>query len=80
MGGATMRNPSSLVVSDWQYIGPSLQLGYSADGRLYVSCSTDGSIKVWDGTSSRCVNTFAGAHSGAEVCRRKMAYSLLFAY
>jgi hypothetical protein len=32
-----------------------------------VSCSTDGAIKVWDGASSRCVNTFAGAHGCAEV-------------
>jgi WD40 repeat protein len=48
------------------YVSP--QLAYASDGRYYVSCSSDGSIKVWDGSSSRCVNTFAGAHGGAEVC------------
>nr|XP_046195878.1 cleavage stimulation factor subunit 1-like [Oncorhynchus gorbuscha] len=34
----------------------------------YVTCSKDGSIKLWDGVSNRCVMTFDKAHDGAEVC------------
>lgn len=41
---------------------------YSKDGRHYVTSSRDGSIKVWDGVSNRCINTFQKAHDGAEVC------------
>ena len=37
---------------------------YSQDGRMYVTSSKDGSIKVWDGVSNRCVNTVPKAHSG----------------
>lgn len=47
-----------------------MQLWYAVDGRFYVSCSVDGAIKIWDGASSRCVNTIAGAHGGTEVCER----------
>jgi cleavage stimulation factor subunit 1 len=55
---------------------PIGQVWCNPDGRFYVSCSTDGAIKVWDGASSRCVNTFAGAHGGAEVCGRGKHVSL----
>ncbi|XP_026477972.1 cleavage stimulation factor subunit 1-like [Ctenocephalides felis] len=41
---------------------------YSANGKLYASASADGTIKLWDGVSSRCVNTFQKAHDGQEVC------------
>jgi len=41
---------------------------WSADGKLYVSASADGNIKVWDGVSSQCVATFQQAHEGIEVC------------
>jgi cleavage stimulation factor subunit 1 len=44
------------------------QVNYSPNGNLYVSASKDGDIKIWDGVSNRCVNTFLKAHDGAEVC------------
>jgi cleavage stimulation factor subunit 1 len=40
---------------------------YAVTGKMYASGSLDGSIKLWDGTSGRCVNTFAQAHDGAEI-------------
>jgi cleavage stimulation factor subunit 1 len=47
--------------------GPINQVRYSTDGNLYVSCSKDGSIKVWDAVSSRCVKYISKAHAGFEV-------------
>ncbi|CAB4054940.1 CSTF1 [Lepeophtheirus salmonis] len=41
---------------------------FSNDGKIYASSSTDGSIKIWDGVSSKVINTFDEAHDGAEVC------------
>ncbi|CAG0893890.1 unnamed protein product [Cyprideis torosa] len=41
---------------------------YSADGRSLVSCSKDGTIKLWDGVSNQCVNTLQKAHQESEVC------------
>ena len=41
---------------------------YNHSANNYVSCSKDGSIKLWDGVSNRCVTTFDKAHDGAEVC------------
>ncbi|KAK3921200.1 Cleavage stimulation factor subunit 1 [Frankliniella fusca] len=41
---------------------------YSPDAKVFASGSRDGSIKIWDGVSNRCVNTFIKAHGGAEVC------------
>jgi len=43
-------------------------VGYNPSANSYVSCSKDGSIKLWDGVSNRCVTTFDKAHDGAEVC------------
>jgi len=40
---------------------------WSQDARTYVTGSNDGSIKLWDGVSSRCINTFAKAHDGAGI-------------
>ena len=41
---------------------------WAPDGKLYVSASLDGAVKVWDGVSSQCVATFPDAHDRAEVC------------
>lgn len=40
---------------------------YAATGKLYATGSVDGSIKIWDGISGRCINTFADAHNGQEI-------------
>lgn len=41
---------------------------WSNDGKVYATASKDGSIKLWDGISNRCINTFQKAHDGSEVC------------
>jgi cleavage stimulation factor subunit 1 len=41
---------------------------YAATGKLYATGGADGSIKIWDGISGRCINTFNEAHSGQEIC------------
>ncbi|KAG8328572.1 cleavage stimulation factor, 3' pre-RNA, subunit 1, partial [Homalodisca vitripennis] len=41
---------------------------FSQNARYFASTSRDGSIKLWDGVSNRCVNTFVAAHDGAQVC------------
>lgn len=49
-------------------------LKWSPDARVYASASYDGSIKIWDGVSNRCVNTFPKAHEGtlcSSVCFSK---------
>uniref|UniRef100_A0A0N5AHB6 Cleavage stimulation factor 50 kDa subunit n=1 Tax=Syphacia muris TaxID=451379 RepID=A0A0N5AHB6_9BILA len=42
-------------------------VNYSENARLYVSGSKDGDVKVWDGISNRCIETFQRAHDGAEI-------------
>ena len=54
--------------SSHHHQGPVTALKWSPDGRLYVSSSVDGSIKIWDGVSSHCVSTYTKAHDGHEVC------------
>lgn len=43
-------------------------VNYNPNANSYVTCSKDGSVKLWDGVSNRCVMTFDKAHDGAEVC------------
>lgn len=49
------------------HTGPITMVKYSPSGHLYASSSKDGSIKVWDGVSNRCISTFPNAHNGSEV-------------
>lgn len=64
------------VNSEKAYISPRTELNhfgainmvrYSSDGKLYASCSVDGSIKFWDGITNDCINTITNAHGGREV-------------
>lgn len=41
---------------------------YASTAKIYASGSLDGTIKLWDAISGRCINTFDKAHDGAEVC------------
>lgn len=50
------------------HTGPLTSVRYSADARVCASASKDGDIKIWDGVSGRCVQTFTKCHDGAEVC------------
>ncbi|XP_020916924.1 cleavage stimulation factor subunit 1 [Exaiptasia diaphana] len=49
------------------HTAPVTMVKYAPTGNLYASSSVDGSIKVWDGVSNKCVATFPQAHKGAEV-------------
>lgn len=42
------------------------QVCYSAEGGLIGSSSLDGSVKIWDGGSGKCVRTINRAHGGKE--------------
>ncbi|KAL3312624.1 cleavage stimulation factor, 3' pre-RNA, subunit 1 [Cichlidogyrus casuarinus] len=41
---------------------------WSSQGNMFVTCSEDGAVKVWDGVSNRCVATYENAHDSASVC------------
>lgn len=51
-----------------QHGGAITSVHYSADGRAYTTGSKDGTIKIWDGISNRCVNTLKEAHGKEPVC------------
>lgn len=51
-----------------QHKGPITSIKYSPNANLYVTASKDGDIKIWDGVSSKCINTIPQAHEGNEVC------------
>jgi len=53
---------------DQNHYGPINMIRYTSDGKIYASCSKDGSVKLWDGVSNHCLNTIPNAHNGMEVC------------
>merc|ERR1719158_2382137 len=55
-------------VAHHQHTAEITTLRWSNDGKHFASGSVDGSIKVWDGVSNRCIGTFIQAHDGAPVC------------
>jgi len=55
-------------VAHHQHTQEITTLRWSNDGKQFCSGSVDGSIKVWDGVSNRCIGTFIQAHDGAPVC------------
>uniref|UniRef100_A0A914UWG7 Cleavage stimulation factor 50 kDa subunit n=1 Tax=Plectus sambesii TaxID=2011161 RepID=A0A914UWG7_9BILA len=55
------------VPSD-QHRGSISDVHYAENARMFVTGSKDGDVKVWDGISNRCVETFQRAHDGAEIC------------
>lgn len=57
----------SCIPSD-QHKGAINAVRYNNTGKLYVSASKDGDLKLWDGVSNKCVCTFPQAHDGNEVC------------
>lgn len=40
---------------------------WSPNARVFATGSKDGSIKLWDSVSNKCINTFGDAHAGSEV-------------
>ncbi|KRZ14454.1 Cleavage stimulation factor subunit 1 [Trichinella zimbabwensis] len=56
-----------------QHVDAITDLQYLDTGRCYASASKDGSVKIWDGVSCRCTNTFANAHDGSQVCSVKFS-------
>lgn len=49
------------------------QVRYSTDGAFYVSCSSDGSIKIWDAITNRCERFINNAHNGRIVSSVKIS-------
>ncbi|KAJ3260616.1 hypothetical protein HK103_000226 [Boothiomyces macroporosus] len=47
--------------------GAITKVRYASNGQTFASCSIDGSIKIYDTVSGRCVNTISKAHDGASV-------------
>lgn len=55
-------------IPNHQHTAGITSIKYSPDAKTYASAGKDGSIKLWDGVSNRCINTFVKAHDGYEVC------------
>ncbi|CAA92670.1 Cleavage stimulation factor 50 kDa subunit [Caenorhabditis elegans] len=56
---------------DDQHTESVTDVHYSENARLYVTASKDGHVKIWDGVSNRCVETFKRAHDGSSICSAK---------
>uniref|UniRef100_A0AC34R6A6 Cleavage stimulation factor 50 kDa subunit n=1 Tax=Panagrolaimus sp. JU765 TaxID=591449 RepID=A0AC34R6A6_9BILA len=52
---------------DDQHTRPVVDVCYADNARLFASCALDGDVKIWDGISNRCIQTFMRAHDGAPV-------------
>ena len=51
------------------------QVRYSTDGSFFVSCSSDGYIKIWDTVTNRCEKLIPNAHKGHNVTSVKVSRS-----
>jgi len=60
----TFVNPNT----EKNHFAPINQVRYASDGRVFASCSKDGTVKLWDGADNTCINTLSHAHGGLEVC------------
>ena len=47
------------------HFGAINQVRYSSDGKMFISAGKDGSIKIWDGVTGRCVTTIPKAHGNS---------------
>ncbi|VDL19131.1 unnamed protein product [Hymenolepis diminuta] len=56
------------AVPEDQHSAPITMVRWAPNANYFVSSSNDGSFKIWDGVSGRCVNTFQNAHDGVPVC------------
>lgn len=59
----TLQCYSSSNESD-HHFAPIHQVKYTNDGKLFLTGSKDGSVKLWDGISGKCINTISNAHQG----------------
>ncbi|KAI8059070.1 WD40-repeat-containing domain protein [Gilbertella persicaria] len=47
--------------------GSVSQIRYSNTGKIFATSSFDGTVRIWDSTSSQCIRTLEGAHGGTAV-------------
>lgn len=45
-----------------------VSLRWNSAATQFATASLDGSFKIWDGVSCRCIQTFPNAHEGAPLC------------
>ena len=60
------------AIPSHQHSGEVTSIKGSYDWKHFCSRSKDGSVKIWDGVSNRCIASPLQAHDGAEV------YSVVF--
>ncbi|VDM31410.1 unnamed protein product [Hydatigera taeniaeformis] len=56
------------AVPEDQHNGAVTMARWAPNANYFVTSSVDGSFKIWDGVSGRCVSTFEAAHDGLPVC------------
>ncbi|KAI9007939.1 WD40-repeat-containing domain protein [Phycomyces nitens] len=47
--------------------GSITQIRYSHTGKMFASSSADGSVRIWDGVTSKCIRNLENVHSGTAV-------------